>query len=150
MKSRRQFLMKAPIGLVGAAVAVRAQDSIGGAPPPGAPPTFGNAPPSGPAVSAQTFAEGEKLMQVSLTPAQREVAAASWPSSMAGLAARRVGPRALALDDSLAPATLWNPVQAVHAATPRRDRFVRSRAAGGALPANDDDIAYASVSVLSR
>ena len=142
--------MKAPLGLVGAAGALRAQAGTGDAPPPGAPPTFGNAPPSGPAVSARTFAEAEKLMQVSLTPAQREVAAASWPSSMAGLAARRVGPRALALDDSLAPATTWNPLQAVHAEAPRRARFVRSRAAAGALPAQDDDIAYAPVSVLSR
>ena len=142
--------MKAPLGLLGTAATLRAQDGVGELPPPGAPPTFGSAPPSGPAVSAHTFAEAEKLMQVSLTPAQREVAAASWPSSMAGLAARRVGSRALALADTLAPAMLWSPAQAVNAIGPKRDRFVRSRATVRALPARDDDIAYAPVSVLSR
>ena len=142
--------MKAPLGLIGTAATLRAQDGVRESPPPGAPPTFGTAPPSGPAVSAQTFAESEKLMQVSLTPTQREVAAASWPSSMAGLAARRVGARTLALADTLAPASLWAPAQAVHATGPKRNRFVRSRAALHALPARDDDIAYAPVSVLSR
>ena len=142
--------MKAPLGLVGAAATLRAQEDIGQAPQPGAPPTFGSMPSSGPAVSARTFAESEKLMQVSLTPAQREVAAATWPSSMAGLAARRVGSRALALADTLAPATLWAPAQAALSSGPKRDRFIRSRASAGALPAHDDDIAYAPVSVLSR
>ncbi len=142
--------MKAPLGLIGAAASLRAQDAGGDAPPPGAPPTFGNAPPSGPAVSALTFAESEKLMQVVMTPAQRDMAAASWPSSMAGLAARRVGARAVALAPGLAPASVWTPAQAVHAAGPKRDRFVRSRASAGALPARDEDIAYAPVTALSR
>ena len=148
MKSRRQFLTKTPIGLMGVAASLRAQDAV--APPPGAPPTFGSAPATGPAVSAQTFAESEKLMQVTQTPAQRDMAAASWPSAMAPLAARRAGPHALALPDALAPASVWNPTQAVHANVPTRDRFVRSATPVGALPARDEDIAYAPVTSLSR
>jgi Asp-tRNA(Asn)/Glu-tRNA(Gln) amidotransferase A subunit family amidase len=148
MKSRRQFLTKTPIGLMGVAASLRAQDAP--VPPPGAPPTFGSAPATGPAVSAQTFAESEKLMQVTLTPAQRDLAAASWPSAMAPLAARRVGPHALTLPDAHAPASVWNPAQAVHASVPTRDRFVRSTKPVGALPARDEDIAYAPVTSLSR
>jgi Asp-tRNA(Asn)/Glu-tRNA(Gln) amidotransferase A subunit family amidase len=131
-----------------------APPSPGTAPTPGAPPTFGAAPPSGPAVSVTTFVESEKLMQVVLTPAQRVMAAGSWPTSMAGLTARRVGPKALALDDALAPATIWNPLaaasksQAPMGKSP--DRFVRSAAPLPALPAADADIAFAPVSLLSR
>ena len=158
MKSRRHFLIKAPAGLVGAASALGAA-AAGNAPPPapaaptpGAPPTFGAAPASGPAVSAATFAESEKLMQVALTPAQRAMAAASWPSSMAGLVARRSGPRALHLEDTLAPATVWNPLAGagLPAEGPASDRFVRSRRRIAALPVADDDIAYAPVTRLSR
>ena len=148
MKSRRQFLTKTPIGLMGVAASLRAQDAA--VPPPGAPPTFGSAPATGPAVSAQTFAESEKLMQVTLTPAQRDMAAASWPSAMAPLAERRVGPHVVALPETLAPASVWNPAQAVHASGPKRDRFVRSSGPVGAPPARDEDIAYAPVTSLSR
>src|SRR5262249_45170937 len=60
---------------------------------PGAPPTFGTGPESGPAVSTATFAEAEKLAQVTMSAAERETAAASWRKSMAPLLERRVGPR---------------------------------------------------------
>jgi Asp-tRNA(Asn)/Glu-tRNA(Gln) amidotransferase A subunit family amidase len=148
MKSRRQFLTKTPMAFMGVAAGLHAQPAE--APPPGAPPTFGNAPPAGPAISAQTFAESEKLMQVVLTPAQREMAATTWASSMAPLAARRVGPHALALPAATAPASVWTPAAAVHASGPPRDRFVRSTQAPGPLPASDEDIAYAPVTSLSR
>jgi len=148
MKSRRQFLKKTPLGFIGVAASLRAQGAD--APPPGAPPTFGDAPPTGPAVSAQTFAESEKLMQVTLTPPQRDVAAATWASSMAPLAARRVGARALVLPEAIAPASVWTPAAAVHASGPQRDRFLRSSEAPGPLPARDEDIAYAPVTSLSR
>ncbi len=150
MKSRRQFLIKAPLGVIGTAASLRAAAAGAEEPPPGAPPTLGSAPPTGPAVTAQTFAEAEKLMQVTLTPPQREMAAASWPSSMAGLTARRIGPHALPLPETLAPASVWLPARAVHAEPPARHRFVRSRAAVGALPARDEDIAYAPVTSLSH
>jgi len=65
-------------------------------PPAGAPPTFGTAPAAGPEVTAATFAEAEKLMQISLTPAEREMAAASWRTTLASTMERRAGPRKLA------------------------------------------------------
>jgi hypothetical protein len=42
---------------------------------PGAPPTFGTGVGSGPEVSPATFAEAEKLMQVTMTAAERQQAA---------------------------------------------------------------------------
>ena len=70
-KSRRQFLTQTSLGLLGAAVAVRAHpqdqpNEISQAPtqqPPGAPPAFGTGPAVGPEVSPATFAEAEKLVQ---------------------------------------------------------------------------------------
>src|SRR3954453_10218839 len=84
MNTRRQFLITAPLTVLGAAVACggNEQGATGAAPAPttpGAPPTFGAAPASGPPVSASTFAETEKLVQVTMTPGQREMAAGSWP-----------------------------------------------------------------------
>ena len=141
MKSRRQFLASAPIGLAGAVAGVQAQA-------PAATPSEAATP--GPGVTAQTFAESEKLMQVGLTLAQRELAASSWPSAMAPLAARRVGAHALALPESLAPAATWRPAEVAPVAMPARDRIVRSPDTAGPLPARDDDIAYAPVTSLAR
>jgi Asp-tRNA(Asn)/Glu-tRNA(Gln) amidotransferase A subunit family amidase len=159
MKQRRQFLINAPLGLLAVAGASSSafaaepipQDSA----PPGAPPTFGATPAVGPEVSPATFAEAEKLMQVRLSPAERQMAAGSWRVSLASTMERRTGPRKLALEPDLAPATVWHPatVLGAHAdqsAGPARERFVRSRADAGALPARDEDIAYAPVSKLSR
>jgi Asp-tRNA(Asn)/Glu-tRNA(Gln) amidotransferase A subunit family amidase len=119
-------------------------------PPPGAPPTFGSAPETGPAVSPTTFAEAEKLMQVEMRPDEREMAAANWRKSMAALVERRVGPRKIALESTDVPATRWNPVLPPATAGPGRDRFVRSADDAGPLPKNDADIAYAPVTKLSR
>src|SRR5690348_2018827 len=98
--TRRQFLVAA---LAGSAAACRREpvqppSASGAPPPPGAPPTFGAGPESGPAVSPATFAEAEKLAQVTMSAAEREMAAASWRKSMAPLLERRVGPRKVALD----------------------------------------------------
>jgi Asp-tRNA(Asn)/Glu-tRNA(Gln) amidotransferase A subunit family amidase len=100
-------------------------------------------------VSPATFADAEKLVQVTMRPAEREMAAGSWRQSMAPLLERRVGPRKVALDD-VAPATQWNPVLGGGTAGPTRDTFVRSRAEVTTLPANDADIAFAPVTQLSR
>jgi hypothetical protein len=126
-----------------------------GATTPGAPPTFGATPPVGPEVSANTFAEAEKLMQVRLSPAQRQMAAGSWRVSLSSTMERRTGPRKLAIEDSVAPATVWHPAAAVGAqvgaaAGPARERFVRSRNGRRPLPARDEDIAFAPVTTLSR
>src|SRR5882724_8363199 len=99
VNTRRQFLICAPLGILGAVAACRreqggqraAAPAAGGTPAtPGAPPTFGSAPPVGPQVSPSTFAEAEKLEQVTLSAAEREMAAASWSKSLAPLLERRV------------------------------------------------------------
>ena len=117
---------------------------------PGAPPTFGTGPVSGPAVSPSTFAEAERLAQVTMSSAEREMAAASWQRSLAPLLERRVGPRKIALDPAVAPATRWEPALLSGAAAPTRDIFVRSPDEAAPLPASDADIAYAPVTRLSR
>ena len=154
MKSRRQFLIKAPLGLLAATTvnmtSSSAEEPKPAAPPPGAPPTFGTLPAVGPDVSPATFAEAEKLAQVTMSVAEREMAASSWRTSMAAMLERRTGPRKLALGDGVAPATQWNPVLPGMKVGPARDRFVRSKADPGPLPNRDDDIAFAPVSKLSR
>ncbi len=158
MTFRRQFLINAPLGLLAVATASSArQVAAPPAPPPGAPPTFGAAPAVGPEIAPATFAEAEKLMQMTLTPAQRAMAAASWRVSMAGLVARRSGAHQLALAAGDVPASMWNPQLGMPkvgpgASTPgpRRAQFVRSKAAAGALPTRDDDIAFAPLTQLSR
>src|SRR5262249_48201933 len=117
---------------------------------PGAPPTFGTGVGSGPAVTPATFAEAEKLMQVTMSDAERQQAAESWRTSLAPYLERRTGPRKVKLADTEAPATLWNPMLPGIAAMPKRDRFVRSKPDGAALPSSDDAIAFAPVTQLSR
>jgi Asp-tRNA(Asn)/Glu-tRNA(Gln) amidotransferase A subunit family amidase len=147
-RSRRQFLMQASAGLLGAA-AVRAAAQTTG-PPPGTPPAFGTGPQVGPEVSPTTFTEAEKLVQIELTESEREIAARSWRSNMAALYERRTGPRKVSLDPALAPALQWNPVLPGQKAGPERDRFVRSNADPGSLPSRDEDIAFSPVTKLSR
>jgi Asp-tRNA(Asn)/Glu-tRNA(Gln) amidotransferase A subunit family amidase len=88
-------------------------------------------------------------VQVTLTPAQREMAARSWRTSMAPLMEMRTGPRKVELDDSLAPASVWTPLAHNEPAI-AADRFVRSAEDPGPLPSSDADIAYATVARLSR
>jgi Asp-tRNA(Asn)/Glu-tRNA(Gln) amidotransferase A subunit family amidase len=97
-----------------------------------------------------TFAEAEKLVQFELKPDERQQAANSWRKTMAALYELRTGPRKFAPDSSTAPATLWNPMLPGLHTMPGRDRFVRSETGGAPLPANDADIAYASLAQLSR
>ena len=152
MNTRRQFLIRAPLGLLGAVAACRGEqrDAPVPTPPPGAPPTFGTAPGVGPEVSSSTFAEAEKLAQVRLSTAEREMAAASWRKSLAPLLERRVGPRKVALEPENPPATRWNAVLSASNAGPSRNTFVRSTSNPAPLPATDDAIAFAPVTQLSR
>jgi Asp-tRNA(Asn)/Glu-tRNA(Gln) amidotransferase A subunit family amidase len=153
MNSRRDFLITAPLSFLVFSAACRDQ---AGSPPaqtpstPGAPPTFGTGTGSGPEVTPATFAEAEKLMQVTLTEGERQQAADSWRRSMAPYLERRAGPRKVALADTDAPATRWDPMLPGVAAGPTRDSFVRSKADGAPLPASDDAIAFAPVTQLSR
>ena len=156
MNTRRQFLIKAPLGFLVASAACNDAATPPQQPGPaapaaaGAPPTFGTGPGSGPPVTPETFAEAERLVQVTMTPAERQQAADSWRSSMAQYFERRTGPRTVTLADTDAPATLWNPQLPGIAAPPVSDRFVRSAPAALPLPANDDAIAFAPVTTLSR
>ncbi|HEU6452180.1 MAG TPA: amidase family protein [Gemmatimonadaceae bacterium] len=157
MKDRRQFLIESQLALLALTLGCRGSGDAPatqsqGTPAAGAPPTFGTAPGSGPAVDAGTFAEAEKLVQVTMTQAQREQAAASWRQSMAAYLERRTGPRELALAPTDAPATLWNPMLpgVVTGSEATRDRFVRSGGDGVPLPSSDDAIAFAPVTQLSR
>jgi Asp-tRNA(Asn)/Glu-tRNA(Gln) amidotransferase A subunit family amidase len=149
-KSRRQILGGASAGLIAAVAACNKTQQKAADPPPGAPPAFGTSPQVGPPVSPATFAEAEKLVQFNLPSAERQQAAASWRSNMAALYERRTGPRKLAPDASIAPATRWDPLLPGPKAPPDRDRFVRSQPDHAPLPSNDADIAYATVAQLSR
>jgi len=147
--SRRQFLNRASAALMAAATACRKPTPDSAAVlPPGAPPAFGTAPDAGPPVSPSTFAEAEKLVQVELSAEDRQTAAGNWRKSMAPLYERRTGPRKFS--PSLAPATRWDPVLPGQQAGPGRDRFIRTPGTPDPLPSNDQDIAFAPVSRLSR
>jgi len=148
-KSRRRFLQKSSAGLI-AAASLRMNEGQTPTPPAGAPPAFNTAPAVGPEVSAATFAEAEKLMQVKLSAGQRVMAAESWRTSMAPLYERRTGPRRVSLEDTLAPATQWNPALPGLTAGPVQNRFVRTAPAARPLPADDAAIAYAPVTQLSK
>src|SRR2546423_14873849 len=95
--TRREFLGRAVAGIASVAAAAKADErapdaGIAGAPdagPPGAPPAFGTSPPVGPEVGPATFAEAQKLVQVTNTPAHRAQAASNWRESMAALYERR-------------------------------------------------------------
>jgi Asp-tRNA(Asn)/Glu-tRNA(Gln) amidotransferase A subunit family amidase len=151
MNTRRQFLITAAMGGIAAAACRRQQPAGSTAPAtPGAPPAFGTSPEFGPPVSPATFAEAEKLAQVSMTEAERALAAANWRRLMATLVERRTGPRRVSLDPELAPATRWDPRIASGSDGPTARTFVRSAADAVPLPANEADIAFAPVARLSR
>lgn len=150
LNSRRQFLSRASAGLVAGAAACRKPTPSSSALPPGAPPAFGTAPDVGPPISSTTFTEAEKLMQVELSDAERQIAAGNWRKTMAPLYERRTGPRKFSPPPSIAPASQWHPVLPGETAGPGQDRFIRSVSAPDPLPGNDQDIAFASLSRLSR
>lgn len=148
--SRRQFLAKTSLGLLGAAVSLDAEAQEPSQLPPGAPSAFGTGPAVGPEVSITTFAEAEKLARVQFNPAERTQAANSWRVDMAALLERRTGPRNVALEPTLAPFSRYDSVLPGQHAAAQRDRFVRTNSDPGPLPSNDADIAYAPVTKLSR
>lgn len=156
-KSRREFLGTTSAGLLAALTAVDALPGAAVEPaqepaegPAGAPPAFGAGPAFGPEVSTTTFSEAEKLVQISLNAQERTEAAESWRKTMAALYERRVGPRKLAIEESVAPYSQWNPVLPGQRSGPAVNQFVRSKDDAGALPSSDEAIAYAPVSKLSR
>jgi hypothetical protein len=157
-KTRRKFLAETSIGLaagmagiapIAASVEGHRQDP-GKQPPAGAPPAFGTGPVVGPEVSPGTFVEAEKLVQMQMTDAELAQAASSWRGNMASLYQRRTGPRKIALESTLAPFSLYKSVMPGQKAPAGKDQFVRSKSDPGPLPSNDADIAYASLTKLSR
>ncbi len=149
-KSRRHFLTSTSVGLLGAATACGSKKQNSGELPAGTPPAFGTSPAVGPEVAPSTFAEAEKLVQVNLRASDRSLAAGNWRNSMAALYERRTGPRKVALEPAVAPWSRWNAVLPGQRAGPERDRFIRGAGDPGPLPGNDQDIAFASVTRLSR
>ena len=152
--SRRDFLISSSAGLIGSALPVdgaQAPPAPNNQQTPGAPTAFGTAPPVGPEVTAATFSEAEKLMQVDMKPADLEQAALNWRLQMAPVYERRTGPRILTLEPELAPATLWNPsIPGSNQSQTAPSQFLRSADKHLPLPANEADIAFAPVSQLSR
>jgi Asp-tRNA(Asn)/Glu-tRNA(Gln) amidotransferase A subunit family amidase len=153
VKTRREFLTVAGMGLMGAAVTSEAsantQESSPPQEPAGMPPAFGTAKPAGPEVSGETFLEAEKLVQVNLSKADIVQAAKTWRVNLAPLYERRVGPRKMELQEGLAPWSRWDAVLPGTKTGPERNRLVRSRTDVGPPP-NDTDIAFATVTELSR
>jgi len=156
---RRDFLSKSSFALLAAAVAPAlpaqtpsqqptAQDPTKGTA--GAPPAYGTGPAVGPEVSTTTFTEAEKLVQVEFAPKDIAQAAATWRSNVAALYERRTGPRKVAIDYPVAPFSHYSSVLPGQSDGPQRDRFVRSAANTVALPTKEEDIAYSSVTQLSR
>ena len=150
-KSRREFLTQTTLSLLGATVATTSL-AQNGSPnmPPGAPTTFGAAPPVGPEVSASTFAEAEKLVQIELTPADRAQAAGNWRTSMAPYYERRVGPRKVSIEVTTAPWSRWDSTLPGMTSGPSRNEFLRSHVDPGVLPSSDEQIAFAPLTKLSR
>jgi len=150
--SRRQFLAKTSLGLLGAAVSFNAEAEAQEPSqlPPGAPSAFGTGPAVGPEVTTGTFAEAEKLARAEFTPAERTQAANSWRVDMAALLERRTGPRNVALESTLAPFSRYDSVLPGQHVAAQRDRFVRTNADPGPLPSTDAEIAFAPVTKLSH
>jgi len=147
-KSRREFLTTSALGLMATSFRAAAQDQT--QLPPGAPTAFGAGPAAGPEVSITTFAEAEKLVQFPLREDERAMAATSWRRTLASVYERRSGPRKLRLETSISPATRWDPMLPGIPSPGTRDRFIRTESSAASLPAKDDDIAFASVTQLSR
>src|SRR3954468_22674761 len=149
-KSRRHFLSHASLGVL-AAVTTRSETmQTPPGTPPGSPPAFGTAAPVGPEVSADTFMQAEKLAWVEMTVRECTEAAENWRVSMAPLLERRAGPRKVQLEPTLSPFSCVNPSQLYRTVGPDRNQFVRSQSALTPLPSNEEDIAFAPVSQLSR
>ncbi|HMD41587.1 MAG TPA: amidase family protein [Candidatus Acidoferrum sp.] len=148
-KTRREFLGQASLTLLTARVVpeVRAQNPTEQVP--GEPSAFGTAPPVGPLVSPETFAQAEKLVRIAMTAAERKQAAGTWASDMAPIYERRTGPRKIALPPNLAPYSRWDPVLPGEFGGPQSNRFIPGRIDPSPLPPADEDIAFATVTQLS-
>ena len=153
-QTRRDFLIATSASLIGAAIpldAAQAPPAPNNQQTPGAPTAFGTSPAVGPQVTGATFSEAEKLVQIEMRSTDLEQAALNWRMQMAPISERRTGPRKLALESELAPATQWNPIlPGLRTNKPDSNRIVRSADKRLPLPSNEADIAFTPVSQLSR
>jgi Asp-tRNA(Asn)/Glu-tRNA(Gln) amidotransferase A subunit family amidase len=101
-------------------------------------------------VTPETFAEAEKLVQVQMTPRDLAQAAGNWQQSLASVYERRTGPRKLQIEETIAPATVWNPTPPGTISGPPQDSFSFRASPAPALPVRDEDIAFAPVAFLSQ
>jgi Asp-tRNA(Asn)/Glu-tRNA(Gln) amidotransferase A subunit family amidase len=147
--SRREFLAKGSLGLMGAVMAEGVARGKQVPSTPGAPPAFGTSAAVGPKVDAETFAQAEKLMQVEMSAKDLAQAAGNWQQSMAAVLERRTGPRKLALGYEDAPGTVWNPTSValpgvpvrVHLTSPVAQRVTENLP----MPVDEASIAFAPV-----
>ena len=157
MNTRRQFLIRAPLGVLVAAAACRNDAPSSGTPTaspatPGAPPTFGTGAGSGPAVTPATFAEAEKLMQVTMTPAERQQAA-DVVAAVARAVPRAAHRTAQGGDRRRPTRRPRSGIRCCPGITSRRRRAIGScarRPTARRCPSSDDAIAFAPVTQLSR
>jgi Asp-tRNA(Asn)/Glu-tRNA(Gln) amidotransferase A subunit family amidase len=153
-RSRRDFIAQSSLGLLGAAVIPKSPQTsqvpqTPAAPQtPGAPTVFGTAPPVGPPVSPQTFAEAGKLMQIEMTPKDRAEVAGNWQQAMAPVYERRTGPRKLAITDADVPATVWNPQLPGMPHQEQTGQIYHRAYHVPGVPDRDEDIAFASATLL--
>jgi Asp-tRNA(Asn)/Glu-tRNA(Gln) amidotransferase A subunit family amidase len=162
-KTRREFLAETSVAVAGVVAPAAGladlkighytsgeQDPAQQQAPAGAPPAFGTGPAVGPEVSPNTFVEAEKLVQVEMSGDECAQAASSWRGNMAGLYELRTGPRKAALKAGLAPFSRYESLMPGEQLPRGNNVFVRSKSDPGPLPTNDEDIAFASVTKLSR
>jgi Asp-tRNA(Asn)/Glu-tRNA(Gln) amidotransferase A subunit family amidase len=150
-KTRRAFLTESTLGVAGLGMVVGRQEPAQQQPAPaGAPPAFGTGPAMGPEVTPETFVEAEKLVQVEMSEPDRAQAASSWRVNMAPVYERRTGPKKIVLGSALAPFSLYRSTIAGEKVHTGKNQFVRSKNDVGPLPTNEEDIAFAPVSKLSR
>lgn len=159
--SRRDFLKGASTGVLAVATGCHREPAptphTSASPaaateiPAGMPPAFGTAPAVGPNVSEITFLESSRLVQITMSEADRKLAASNWRSAMAPLYERRTGPRKVALEPAIVPYSIADPVHASGAPfIVTHNQFVRSAATNAQLPTDDATIAFAPVHQLSR
>lgn len=151
--TRRNFVKQTALTLLGAnIVAVETSVCQGPqpSPTPGTPPAFGTAPAAGPQVTAETFAEAQKLVQISLAPSHRTEVAANWRRAMAPVYERRVGPRKIQIPESIQPFSIVHSTLPGQSSGPTFSRFRRSSIEVPALPSSEREIAYAPVTYLSH
>jgi Asp-tRNA(Asn)/Glu-tRNA(Gln) amidotransferase A subunit family amidase len=151
--SRRDFLTLSSMGALAAALDASLAAQVPPQPQqqtPGAPTAFGTSPAVGPEVTADDFAHAEKLVQITMTGAERAQAASNWRMQMAPNYELRTGPRKLALESTLQPATLWNPAIPEVKIHEGNGVFMPSGATGRELPKHEEDIAFAPLTQLAE